>query len=174
MRKGAYVMSLSELAADPTVVTFFALAAVTIVSSILVIAHKSLVYSAFFLGVLGMANAALFALLGFTFVALFHVAVYIGAAVTFILFSITMFEEVPSVERPIRLIAALSAVLIFVLLVGTFTLYFNVPFQPGYIEYTELAKLLVERYWFALIIAALTLITTLIEAITLARLEEKK
>jgi NADH-quinone oxidoreductase subunit J len=166
-------MSLFDFAIDPTVITFFSLAVVTIVSSILVIAHKSLVYSAFFLGVLGMANAALFALLGFTFIALFHVAVYIGAAVTFILFSITMFEEVPSVERPIRFVAAFSAVLTFVLLVGAFALYFGKAFQPMYVDYRVLAGLLVEKYWFALIVAALTLVTTLIEAITLARLEDK-
>ena len=164
-------MSALELLSDPSILAFLALAVTAILSSLLVVAHKSLVYSAFFLGVLGMANAALFALLGFTFIALFHVAVYIGAAVTFVLFSVTMFEEAPSVERPIRIVAAFTVLAVFLLLATIFALYLGKSFQPAYVNYRDLAALLTQKYWFALIVAALTLVTTLIEAITLARRE---
>jgi len=166
-------MSAFDIAIDPSIVAFVAIAVLAILSSLLVVEHKSLVYSAFFLGVLGMANAALFALLGFTFIALFHVAVYIGAAVTFILFSITMFEEAPPLERSVRVVVAFSVLLTFLLLTLIFGLYLGKPLQPTYISYRELANLLTEKYWFALIVAALTLVTTLIEAITLARREVK-
>jgi NADH-quinone oxidoreductase subunit J len=164
-------MSALELLSDPSILAFLALAVTAILSSLLVVSHKSLVYSAFFLGVLGMANAALFALLGFTFIALFHVAVYIGAAVTFVLFSVTMFEEAPSVERPIRIVAAFTVLAVFLLLATIFGLYLGKSFQPAYVNYRDLAALLTQKYWFALIVAALTLVTTLIEAITLARRE---
>lgn len=164
-------MSALELLSDPSILAFLALAITAILSSLLVVLHKSLVYSAFFLGVLGMVNAALFALLGFTFIALFHVAVYIGAAVTFILFSVTMFEEAPSVERPIRIVAAFTVLAVFLLLATIFGLYLGKSFQPAYVSYRDLAESLTQKYWFALIVAALTLVTTLIEAITLARRE---
>ena len=166
-------MNLFNLPIDLGVMVFIALAAVAVLSSLLVVEHKSLVYSAFFLGVLGMANAALFAMLGFTFIALFHVVVYIGAAVIFILFSITMFEETPSVGRPTKIIAAVLALLTFLLLAFIFVQFFGGPLQPVYLDFRELASLLVQKYWFALIVAALTLVTTLIEAITLARREDK-
>jgi len=166
-------MSALDLAIDPSFIAFLAIAVMAILSSLLVVEHKSLVYSAFFLGVLGMANAALFALLGFTFIALFHVAVYIGAAVTFILFSITMFEEAPSIERPFRVVAGFTVLLTFLFLAVIFGIYLGKPLQPSYVDYRELARLLTQNYWFALIVAALTLVTTLIEAITLARREVK-
>lgn len=162
------------LTLDAGTIVFVALAAVAVVSAILVVEHKSLVYSALFLGILGMANAALFTMLGFNFIALFFVSVYIGAAVTFIIFSVSMFEEAPAVERPVRVVTLVSVVVAGVVLAGVFALYFTGGIQPSYISYRDLASLLTEKYWFALLIAALTLVTTLIEAITIARTEEAK
>jgi NADH-quinone oxidoreductase subunit J len=158
---------------DSGTVLFFFLAAVAVASAILVVEHKSLIYSALFLAILGIANAALFVLLGFGFIALFFTSVYIGAAVTFILFSVTMFEEAPKVETPVRIIALISVILVAVLLALGFGLHFTSGVQPSYIGFRDLAALLTEKYGFALVIAALTLITTLIEAITIARREEK-
>ncbi len=167
-------MSVLDIPFDAGLMVFIGLATVAVVSSLLVVRHKSIVYSAFFLGILGMANAALFTLLGFAFIAVFYIAVYIGAAVTFILFSVTMYEEAPPVERPIRIVTVISVLLTAFLLIGTFGLYFTGSIQPSYVNYRDLASLLAEKYWFALIIAALTLVTTLIEAITLARIEEAR
>jgi len=167
-------MIVLDAALNSGTIIFLVLAAVSIVSAILVVEHKSLIYSALFLGVLGMANAALFVLLGFNFIALFFVSVYIGAAVTFILFSVTMFQEAPQVERPVRILALVSVILTGILLALVFALRFTDGIQPSYISYRDLATLLTEKYGFALIIAALTLITTLIEGITIARREEEK
>ncbi len=153
-------------------VLFLLLAAVAVISAILVVEHKSLTYSVVFLAILGMANAALFVLLGFTFIALFFVSVYIGAAVTFILFSVTMFEEAPKVETPVRIVALVSVILVAVLLALGFGLHFSSGLQLSYTSFRDLASLLTQKYGFALLIAALALITTLIEAITIARKEE--
>ena len=167
-------MTVLDIAFSPGTIIFLVLAAMSIVSAILVVEHKSLIYAALFLGTLGMANAALFVMLGFSFIALFFVTVYIGAAVTFILFSVTMFQEAPKVERPVRIIAFVSVVLTGILLVLVFAFRFSDGIQPVYVSYRDLASLLTEKYGFALIIAALTLITTLIEGITIARKEEEK
>jgi len=155
-------------------VLFFILAAAAVISAILVVEHKSLTYSAVFLAILGMANATLFVLLGFTFIAIFFISVYIGAAVTFILFSVTMFEEAPKVETPVRIVALVSVILVAALLAIGFSLNIGseIPFTSP--SYMELANLLTQKYGLALIIASLTLITTLIEAITIARKEETK
>lgn len=163
-----------DLALNSGTLVFLVLAVVSVISAILVVEHKSLIYSALFLGILGMANAALFVLLGFNFIALFFVAVYIGAAVTFILFSATMFLEAPKVERSVRVIALVSVILTAFLLVLVFVFRFTDGIQPSYISYRDLASLLTEKYGFALVIAALTLVTTLIEGITIARREEEK
>jgi NADH-quinone oxidoreductase subunit J len=164
-------MSVLELVLDPGFLALVMVSAVAVISSLLIVVHKSLVYSAFFLGVLGISNAVLFALLGFTFIALFQVAVYIGAAVTFFLFSVTLFEKVPVVERRIRIVIIAAVLSTIVLLAGIFGTYFGGTTQATEVNFRELTSLLAGKYWFALIIAALTLITTLIEAITLARIE---
>ena len=160
------------LTLDAGTVLFIILAAASVASAILVVEHKSLTYSATFLALLGLSNAALFVLLGFTFIAVFFVSVYVGAAVTFILFSVTMFEEAPKVETPVRIIAFVSVALVAALLAAGFSLHFTGVAQLSPASFRELAALLTEKYGFALIIAALTLITTLIEAITIARKEE--
>ena len=164
-------MSVPSIPVD--LLVFAALATVAIISSIVVVEHKSMVYAAFSLAILGIANAALFAFLGFPFVALFHLSVYVGAAVVFILFSITMLREAPLVDLPARSLALVMSVLVLlsfaaILAVGGI---FEIPAATLVSGYRELANTFVTRFWFPLIIAALALIVTLIEAITLARKE---
>lgn len=159
---------------DSGTLTFLVLAAVSVIAAFFVVEHKSIVYSAFFLGILGMANAALFTLIGYNFIALFFVSVYLGAAVSFIVFSASMFEEAPPVERSVRIITIISVIVAAVILTWIFSQYFTGGIQPSYVSYRDLAILLTDKYGFALIIATLTLITTLIEAITIARNEETK
>ncbi len=151
--------------------SFLALAVALIIFATLVVGQRSLVYSALSLGLLGMANAGLFAFLGYTFVAVFHLAVYIGAAVIFILFSVTMFREVPDIEVPSKVLAAITIPVIALILIYVYLPYLNGTFKSQYFVYKEISSLFVERYWFPLVVTGLALVTTLIEGITLARME---
>ncbi len=154
---------------DPVAITFLLSSALSIIAALFVVYHKSIVYSAFFLSMLGVGNAILFTLLGFPIIALFHLSVYVGAAVTFILFSVVMLKEAPSIEPSIKALAVLSVVILAIILIKAFS-----PFsiEPSFfLNYRDLTSLLVTKYWFALIIAAIALVTTLIEAITIARRE---
>ncbi|MEM3869919.1 MAG: NADH-quinone oxidoreductase subunit J, partial [Candidatus Korarchaeum sp.] len=74
-----------NLPMDLNPLIFLISAMLALISSLLVVFHRSIVYSAFFLSMVGIANALLFSLLGFPIIALFHLIVYVGAAVTFIL-----------------------------------------------------------------------------------------
>lgn len=158
-----------NLPMDLNPLIFLISAMLALISSLLVVFHRSIVYSAFFLSMVGIANALLFSLLGFPIIALFHLIVYVGAAVTFILFSLVMMREVPTVEPGLK-VAALSSLVLAALVLSR--IFLSVSAQPSfYLEYRELTSILVERYWFALIVASFALVTTLIEAITLARRE---
>ncbi len=150
---------------------FTVLSALILVFAMLVVEHKSIVYAAFFLGMLGLANAVFFSMLGFAFIALFHVAVYVGAAVIFIIFAVTMFKEAPSVEPPVRSLALIMILLIAVTFSLVFSVYRETPVPVIDASYRLLSRLFVDRYWFPFLVAALALVTTLIEAITLARRE---
>ena len=154
---------------DPLAVVFILSSLMSVVAAALVVWHKSIVYSAFFLSILGVGNAILFVMLGFPIIALFHLAVYVGAAVTFILFSVVMLKEAPVVELPTKTLAVIAAVVLALLLIKVFSVFTAEP--SFFLNYRDLTTLLVTKYWFALIIAAIALVTTLIEAITLARRE---
>ncbi len=160
-----------NLQIDPYLIVFFLASGGALISALLVVEHKSIVYASFFLALLGTSNAALFVLLGYPIVSLFHLVVYVGAAVTFILFSVVMLREAPLVEpvaRGIALIAALEVLFLF-----------SVGFLPllksqsagGVISLMDISDVLLNKYSFALIVSALALATTMIEAITLARKE---
>lgn len=142
-----------------------------VVFSILVVFHPSLVYGAISLGFLGMMNAGLFILLGFTFVGLFYLLVYVGAAVVFILFAVTMFRAVPSVEFRAKSLAVIIASLLALSLALVFWSYYGVSVSPQSFSLQDLSNMFVENYWFPLLVTALALVTTLIEGITLARRE---
>jgi len=163
-------MSLNNIPLD--LILFIIASAVGVVSAALVISHRSLIYSAFFLSIVGMCNAILFTLLGYTIIALFHLAVYVGAAVTFIMFSITMFKEVPPVELPVRYLGLLASILLAVTVGYIFCRSPIAMKSPiASISYRDLAIAFLDPYRFPIIIATIALITTLIEAITLARRE---
>jgi NADH-quinone oxidoreductase subunit J len=61
-----------------------------LISGYLVIRVRDLVYASLALALLGLVNAMLIALLGFSVVAAFLVIVYVGAAVMFIIVSVSM------------------------------------------------------------------------------------
>lgn len=153
------------------IMVFSILGTLAIAFSVLVVEHRSLVYGAVALGFLGIVNAALFALVGFTFIALFHLAVYVGAGVIFIIFSVTMFRGVPTVEPRVKRLAIAVAVLIAISLAAIFWSYSNIPVVVQSISYKELSKVFTEDYWFPFLVTAVALVTTLIEGITLARRE---
>lgn len=146
-------------------------AALTIASAALVVSAKSLVYSAFFLALVGAGNAVFMAMLGFPVISLFQLSVYVGAAVTFILFSITMFRKPVRIEPTAGILALDAAVLATAGLLYAFQSVTGTPVSVGF---KEISSLLIGKYRFALIIASLALVTTLIEAITLAMRGEMK
>ncbi|MGY0288387.1 MAG: NADH-quinone oxidoreductase subunit J family protein [Candidatus Methanodesulfokora washburnensis] len=158
-----------SLLIDPNLLLFILSSFLAVIAAVMVVWHRSIVYSAFFLSILGIANAILFAILGFPIISLFHLAVYVGAAVTFILFSLVMMREAPSVEPETKITAVISVIMLIILFSE---LFIGARGETSfYLNYRDLTSILLERYWFSLLVAALALVTTLIEAITLARRE---
>ncbi|MEM4667197.1 MAG: NADH-quinone oxidoreductase subunit J, partial [Thermofilum sp.] len=62
----------------------------SLVSAALAVKVKEDFYSAILLGLTGLGVAALIGLLGYTFLAVFHVMVYVGATVTFVVFGVLL------------------------------------------------------------------------------------
>src|SRR6266436_10322784 len=73
-----------------TDLTFLALATVTVASAILALEARDLVYGAAALGISFLGVAGLFFLLDAAYIGVFQIAVYIGAVVILILFTVML------------------------------------------------------------------------------------
>jgi len=89
------LVSLSVIASSAAAIAF----------SWLTVTHRSLIYSALFLSLLGLANAAIFFILGFILVAFMQIIIYVGAAVLFIIMSVSMMKEPPRMYMGARYVA---------------------------------------------------------------------
>lgn len=90
-------------------ITFWILAAVMVVSSVLVVGQRNPIYSVFLLIVSFVALAGLYILLGASFAAMVQVIVYVGAILVLFLF-VVMLLNAPreDVLPPTRLLPALG------------------------------------------------------------------
>src|SRR5215472_5286929 len=110
---------------------FLAFAAVTIGAAMLAIEARDLVYGAAALGIAFLGIAGLFFLLDASYVGVFQIAVYIGAIVVLILFTIMLvgpqFGEPPLELKRLSLLAAI----LVSLLLGTAGAVSNASGFPG-------------------------------------------
>jgi NADH-quinone oxidoreductase subunit J len=167
------------LAVPPDAV-FIVLTTITLLAAILALQAKELIYGAIALGISFIGIAGLFILLDAPYLAMLQIAIYVGAVVVLILFTIMLVrrevgEEV--VERGERgegaaglWIAGLLAVSIAGLaaLAGP-----NLASTPpaGVLSVSELGPVLVTDYPVPLVILALLLSAALLGALMLAKVE---
>src|SRR5213593_1497702 len=85
-----------------TDMAFLVVAAITVVGAIMAIEARDLVYGAVALGVAFLGMAGLFILLDASYVAAFQIAVYIGAVVVLILFTVMLVGPAKG-EQPLEL-----------------------------------------------------------------------
>jgi NADH-quinone oxidoreductase subunit J len=157
------------------IVTFISTSILAILSAVMIVKTKSLIYSALFLGLLGISMAIFFALMGYQIVSLFQIIVYVGATVTFIIFSIVMLRETYVMEVSSKILSVSTATLI--LLVFTAIIFYTTgtySLIPIDVSYDKVTELLMGNYTLPLIIVIFALITTLIEGIIIARKEVEK
>src|SRR5438552_17446045 len=100
-----------------TDLTFLALATVTVASAILALEARDLVYGAAALGISFLGVAGLFFLLDASYTGVFQIAVYIGAAVVLLLFTVMLVG--PQLGEPLlelKWLSLLSVLLVSLLL----------------------------------------------------------
>src|SRR5207253_580908 len=100
-----------------TDLTFLALATVTVASAILALEARDLVYGAAALGITFLGMAGLFILLDASYVAAFQIAVYIGAVVILILFTVMLVGPAKGeAQMELKRVSLLAAVLVATLI----------------------------------------------------------
>ena len=164
----------------PPDLTFVILAAVTIIGSIMALQAKELIYGAISLAISFIGIAGFFVFLDAPYLAMLQIAVYVGAVVVLILFTIMlvrreesdeMVDRPESGEGPVGLwLAGLLSVGIagVAALAGP-----NLPSAPppANLPVSELGPVLAVEYPIPLIILALLLSAALLGALVLAKVE---
>ncbi len=147
---------------------FATLSITAVLFALIAVKTKDSVYAAISLGFVGSSVAGMIALIGFGYLAVFHLIIYVGAAVTFMTFSVLMLKEKPGTIRGIWPLALLNSVLLGVVV---FLVISRIPLSspkalPGIVE---VAETLLVKYWFPMLLTILSLATVIIEGIVIAR-----
>ncbi|MCE4603610.1 MAG: NADH-quinone oxidoreductase subunit J [Aeropyrum sp.] len=147
-----------------------ALAGISTLLALAVVRHKDMVYASASLALLGIATALLVAILGYPIVAVFLVIVYVGAAVMFIIVSVSMlggggYEE----WDDYRGLAAGAASGAAVLMIGLFGGLWQAYSPPEPVSLQTIANLLAGDYAIVVIVLAVGLAATILEGIAIAR-----
>lgn len=162
-----------------TDLAFLAFATITIGASILALEARDLVYGAAALGIAFLGMAGLFFLLDASYVGAFQVAVYIGAVVVLILFTIMLVG--PQLGEPpmeLKRLSLLAAILVSLLL-GTAGAVSSAAAFPGPdncgsgCDLLNLSNTLINQYGVQLEFLSLVMAAAVIGALTLARAERK-
>jgi NADH:ubiquinone oxidoreductase subunit 6 (subunit J) len=164
----------------PPDLTFVILAAVTIIGSIMALQAKELIYGAISLAISFIGIAGFFVFLDAPYLAMLQIAVYVGAVVVLILFTIMLVRREESdemVDRPEGGEGSVGLWLAGLLSVGIAGVAAlagpnlpNAP-PPANLPVSELGPVLAVEYPIPLIILALLLSAALLGALVLAKVE---
>jgi NADH:ubiquinone oxidoreductase subunit 6 (subunit J) len=163
--------------ADPI---FIAVAVLTVGTAIIALEARELIYGAISLAISMLGIAGFFLLLDAPFVAMFQIAVYVGAVAVLIIFTVMLVRTqalFTTKEDKKRKGAGIALMLIIMSSFGALLLASGLNGQFGdfnrspAVDFTEIGELMLTYYAPALIILALTLAGSVIAALALARRE---
>ncbi len=159
---------------------FYLFAAITIVSAVIVVNAKNIVYAAFSLMFTFFGVAGLYVLLGADFIAIVQVMVYIGGILVLLLFGVMLTHKITSVDiktGTVQLIPALIIIGIFAaVLVGLMysTHWATKPAEIPVTTTKSLGNLLVTEYVLIFELLGILLLVAMIGAATIARRDGEK
>jgi NADH-quinone oxidoreductase subunit J len=165
----------------PPDLVFVVLAAVTLIAAVLALQAKELIYGAIALGISFIGIAGFFVFLDAPYLAMLQIAVYVGAVVVLILFTIMLVRREQSDELLDRPEGGQGAVglwlagLLAVAIAGVAALAGpNLPTAPpaGNLPVSSLGLVLVAEYPIPLVILALLISAALLGALVLAKVEK--
>jgi NADH-quinone oxidoreductase subunit J len=164
--------------ADPV---FIAVAVLTVGAAIIALEARELVYGAVALAISMLGIAGFFLLLDAPFVAMFQIAVYVGAVAVLIIFTVMLVRTqalFTTKEDKKRKGAGIALMLIIMSSFGALLLVSGLNGQfgnfgsPPLVNFTQIGQLMLTYYAPALIILGLTLAGAVIAALALARRED--
>ncbi|AMD30457.1 NADH-quinone oxidoreductase subunit J [Acidilobus sp. 7A] len=151
------------------------LSVMAIVAAYMVIRIKDLVYASVTLAVLGSLTAALLAVVGFGIIGAYLVLVYVGAAVMFIIISVSMIgPQREETREPFKGLVAAAAVTTLILVVVFALSLYRLFIVPAPIQASQAAAGALHEYLPVLALIFVGQAATVVEAIAIAKRGERK
>jgi len=145
------------------------------IAAILSLESRSLVYGAISLAIFFLGLSLFFFYLGLTYLAIFQIAVYVGAIAVLIMFTVMVVGEGQRRERSIPLfgMGLLGGAIILASFLMGITYFFTLPNPASQPSFTlaSLARYIMDNYGLAVFILALLLTSAAYGAVALARRE---
>ena len=158
---------------------FYLFAATTLISALVVVSTRHIVYSAFSLLFTFMGVAGIYVLLGADFIAIVQVIVYVGGILILILFGVMLTNKITNVQIKTGTMQIIPAVIGIGLFAGILVnILFNTEWKltnseiPMNTTIYELGKYLITDYVLIFELLGILLLVALIGAATIARKEE--
>ena len=158
---------------------FYLFAAITIVSAIVVVTSKNIIYSAFSLLFTLFSISGLYVLLGADFVAVVQIMVYVGGILILLLFGVMLTNKITSVDIRTSVTntypALLGAVLLLASLIVVFlsTDWIILPKELATTTTVGIGKLLITEYVLVFELLGILLLVALIGAASIARRDKE-
>ncbi len=143
-------------------------AAFTIAAALLALVSKEDVYAALSLGLVGIGVAALVALLGYGILSVFHILVYVGATVTFVVFSVLLIGRGVGWEKRLFTTGVMTAVLIAVSYFISMYALSSSQMRVISLSLSEVGGELFSKHTLSLVFLAFALASVMIEGMLIA------
>ncbi len=156
---------------------FYLFAAITVLSAFLVVTHRNIVYSAFFLLFTFFGVAGIYVLLGADFVAIVQLIVYVGGILILLLFGVMLTNKITNVEIKTGTINIYPAVIGVSLLSGALLAalitsnWKTFPTEAPLPTTAALGTMLLQEYTLVFELLGIILLIALIGAASIARRE---
>jgi len=161
-------------------VIFYLFALITIISAVIVVTTKNIVYSAYSLLLTLFGISGIYVLLGADFLAVVQIMIYVGGILILLLFGVMLTNKITSVDIRTGTVHLLPAAIGVGLLLGVLwavMIWTNWKTQPAEIPITtikNLGNLLITDYILIFELLGVLLLVALIGAASIARKEEEK
>ncbi len=161
-------------------VIFYLFALITIISAVIVVTTKNIVYSAYSLLLTLFGISGIYVLLGADFLAVVQIMIYVGGILILLLFGVMLTNKITSVDIRTGTVHLLPAAIGVGLLLGVLwavMLWTNWKILPSEIPITtikNLGNLLITDYILIFELLGVLLLVALIGAASIARKEEEK
>ena len=163
---------------DISDIAFVVISIFTVLTAIIALEAKELVYGAMALAASFLGVAGFFVLLDASFLAMLQILVFIGAIAVLLLFTVMLVRRekwtklTAGIERPVGAIAAIllaTGIIVIGFLSG---LDGWMPIQSVNLSFVDIGNQLILQYWPALQILAVVLGAAVIGGLTMAKLEK--